>query len=292
MDYLTQRLGFTSIVTSGDKNDVGYASMSLGQLTNGVSVREMTQAYCALVNDGIFTYSRTYSMVTDSRGNIVIDNAPQTIAAFDPNTAYCMTYMMRKVVEEGTGTEAQLWSVPVAGKTGTSGEYKDRWFAGITPYYAAVVWTGYDIPEVINGSGNPSAKLWKQVMSKVHSGLDWKEFNYPYLGPDTGVFRVVQVETTPNVILDGGYDSGVLIDGGNGYDTGYNYNGGYTADNGGTYDNGSNGGVIFGDNGGYSAPDFAVPEQNYAAPDPYYNGNNYNYNYSDPGDGSAAIIFG
>ena len=291
VDYLTQRLGFTSIVTSGDKNDVGYASMSLGQLTNGVSVREMTQAYCALVNDGIFTYSRTYSMVTDSRGNIVIDNAPQTIAAFDPNTAYCMTYMMRKVVEEGTGTEAQLWSVPVAGKTGTSGEYKDRWFAGITPYYAAVVWTGFDIPEVINGSGNPSAKLWKQVMSKVHSGLDWKEFNYPYLGPDTGVFRVVQVETTPNVIVDGGYDSGVLIDGGYGYDNGYNYNGGYSADNGGTYDNGS-GGVIFGDNGGYSAPDFAVPEQNYTAPDPYYNGNNYNYNNSDPNDGSAAIIFG
>jgi membrane carboxypeptidase/penicillin-binding protein len=55
--------------------------MALGQLTNGISVREMAQAYCALVNDGTFTYSRTYSMVTDSRGNIVLDNVPQTIAA-------------------------------------------------------------------------------------------------------------------------------------------------------------------------------------------------------------------
>ena len=268
VDYLTQRLGFTSIVTSGDKNDVGYASMALGQLTNGVSVREMTQAYCALVNDGIFTYSRTYSMVTDSRGNIVIDNAPQTIAAFDPNTAYSMTYMMRKVVEEGTGTDAQLWSMPVAGKTGTSGEYKDRWFAGLTPYYAAVVWTGYDIPEVINGSGNPAAKTWKKVMQKVHNGLNWKEFTYPYLGPDTGIFRVEQVVETPNILIDGG--QGLVLDDGGGL-----YNGG------GVYDDGS-GGIYFDDGGGYSDPgtgysDFFTP------PD---------YSYTDPSDGSAEIVFG
>ena len=202
IDYLTQRLGFTSLVTSGDKNDVAYASMALGQLTNGVSVREMTQAYCALVNDGIFTYSRTYSMVTDSRGNIVIDNAPQTISAFDPNTAYSMTYMMRKVVEDGTGTEAQLWTVPVAGKTGTSGDYRDRWFAGLTPYYVAVVWTGYDIPETMNLSGNPAAQLWRKVMAPLHSGLEWREFTYPYLGPDTGIFRASQPEPTPSIIIE------------------------------------------------------------------------------------------
>ena len=215
IDYLTQRLGFTSFVTSGDKNDVGYASMALGQLTNGVSVREMTQAYCALVNDGTFTYSRTYSMVTDSKGNIVIDNAPQTIAAFDPNTAYSMTYMMRKVVDEGTGTEAQLWSTPVAGKTGTSGEYKDRWFAGLTPYYVAVVWTGYDIPAVMNVSGNPAAQLWRKVMSPLHNGLEWREFTYPYLGPDTGIFRIAQPEPTTNLIIEP--DGGAIFEGDNNF---------------------------------------------------------------------------
>ena len=215
IDYLTQRLGFTSFVTSGDKNDVGYASMALGQLTNGVSVREMTQAYCALVNDGTFTYSRTYSMVTDSKGNIVIDNAPQTIAAFDPNTAYSMTYMMRKVVDEGTGTEAQLWSTPVAGKTGTSGEYKDRWFAGLTPYYVAVVWTGYDIPAVMNVSGNPAAQLWRKVMSPLHNGLAWREFTYPYLGPDTGIFRIAQPEPTTNLIIEP--DGGAIFEGDNNF---------------------------------------------------------------------------
>ncbi|MBR0161083.1 MAG: transglycosylase domain-containing protein [Oscillospiraceae bacterium] len=183
-DYLTQRLGFTSLVP----DDASYAPMALGQLTNGVSVREMAQAYCALVNDGIFTYSRTYSMVTDSRGNIVLDNVPQTIAAFDPNTAYSLTYMLKNAVDEGTGTDAKLTNMPVAGKTGTSGEYKDRWFAGVTPYYVGVVWMGFDIPERINSSGNPAARVWRQVMNKVHSGLTWTDFTYPYLGPDTHLF--------------------------------------------------------------------------------------------------------
>ena len=275
VDYLTQRLGFTSVVTSGEKNDVGYASMALGQLTNGVSVREMTQAYCALINDGIFTYSRTYSMVTDSRGNIVIDNAPQTIAAFDPDTAYSMTYMMRQVVSEGTGTEAQLWSVPVAGKTGTSGEYKDRWFAGLTPYYCAVVWTGYDIPEVMNVSGNPAAKLWRRVMAPIHDGLEWREFTYPYLGPDTGIFSQNALEPTPNL----------LIEPGTGY-TDYYYDGnGVTAGQNPGYD------VTFGDpntyagNNGYGV-DFGGNYTDYGA----NNGTDYGNNYGN--NGGATIVFG
>ena len=201
-DYLTQRLGFISLVP----DDASYAPMALGQLTNGVSVREMTQAYCALVNDGTFTYSRTYSMVTDSRGNIVLDNVPQTVAAFDPNTAYSLTWMMKNAVNEGTGTEARLNNMPVAGKTGTSGEYKDRWFAGVTPYYVAVVWTGFDIPERINSNGNPAARVWRQVMSKVHTGLSWADFTYPFLAPDTHIFIETPAEvarTDQDLIEDG-----------------------------------------------------------------------------------------
>ena len=102
---------------------------------------------------------------------------------------------MKNAVAEGTGTEAQLSNMPVAGKTGTSGEYKDRWFAGVTPYYCAVVWTGFDIPERINSNGNPAARVWRQIMSKVHSGLSWTDFTYPYLGPDTHVFIEAPAET-------------------------------------------------------------------------------------------------
>ena len=210
-DYLTERLGFTSLV----QDDISYAPMALGQLTNGVSVREMCQAYCAFVNDGIFTYSRTYSMVTDARGNVVIDNAPKTIQAFQPNAAYTMTYMLRKNVEEGIAQEARLWSIPAGGKTGTSGDMKDRWFAGVTPYYAAVVWTGYDTPLSISINGNPAARLWKQVMGPTHEGLPWKEFTWPYLGENTGVFGLdTDDEDDDSIIVD---EDGELIvdDGGN-----------------------------------------------------------------------------
>ena len=183
-NFMTTKLGFSNLLPS----DADYAPMALGQLTKGVTVKEMTQAYCAFVNNGVFTYARTYSLVTDYDGNTVLDNSPRTIEAMKPNTAYTMTYMMQNAVENGTGKDAALWTMPVAGKTGTSGDYKDRWFCGCTPYYVAAVWTGYDTPETINVSGNPAAKLWKKVMQPLHDGLEYKSFTYPYIGENTGIF--------------------------------------------------------------------------------------------------------
>ena len=228
-DYLTQHLGVTSLVPE----DASYAPMALGQLTYGISVREMCQAYCAFVNDGTFTYSRTYSMVTDARGNVVLDNSPRTIAAFQPNTAYTMTYMLKKNVEEGIAGEARLWTVPVGGKTGTSGDAKDRWFAGVTPYYVGVVWTGYDIPESISIGGNPAAQLWRKVMSKVHEGFAWKDFTWPYLGDNTGVFGLDEEDEEPGepIIIDDD-DGGIVLDPG--------------GDSGGDDDDGGDAVIVFG----------------------------------------------
>lgn len=187
-NYLINKLGFTSLVP----DDCAYAPMALGQLTNGVTVREMAAAYCSFVNDGVFTYSRTYSLVTDRNGNTVIDNTPRTIQAFSANTAHVMTYMMENAVNNGTGSEAKFYGMAVAGKTGTSGEYNDRWFVGCTPYYVAAVWTGYDIPGRVNTGGNPAAQLFKKVMQPVHEGLAYKSFTYPYIGENTAVFGVTQ----------------------------------------------------------------------------------------------------
>ena len=112
-DFLVERLGFTSLVEGSDNS---YAPMAVGQQTNGVTVREMAQAYSAFVNDGIFTYSRTYSLITDKYGNTVLDNTSETIQAFSENTAHVMTYMMKGVVDYGTGGAAQ----PLRGsKTGS-----------------------------------------------------------------------------------------------------------------------------------------------------------------------------
>ena len=209
--------------------------MSLGQLTNGITVREMAQAYGAFANDGIFTYGRTYSMVTDSKGNVVIDNAPQTIVAFSPNTAYVMSYMLKNAAAAGTGTEANFWSMPVAGKTGTTTDYKDRWFVGYTPYYVAAVWTGYDTPERIYVSGNPAAQLWRKVMAPIHEGLEYKDFPWPYIGENTGIFGLedeaddeyaggdVYIEDD---FTDNGYSGGGYTDNGNSGNDYGDYDGG------------------------------------------------------------------
>ena len=218
--------------------------MALGQMTNGVTVREMAQAYSAFANDGVFTYGRSYSLVTDSDGTIIIDNQPETIVAFEPNTAYTMTYMMQNAVNAGTGGEASLGYMPVAGKTGTSGEYKDRWFVGLTPYYVGAVWTGYDQPERIGISGNPAAKLWRTVMHQIHQGLSYRAFTYPYIGPNTGIFDIfdedLEDEKEAEIVEgeeDTGTSSGGDTGGGGNYDDGYvdgsydeDYDDGYTDD--------------------------------------------------------------
>ena len=184
IDYLENHLGITSLVDG----DHAYAPLSLGQLTEGITVREMCQAYCSFVNDGVFTYARTYTLITDANGNVVIDNQPKTIQAWKANTAWNMLDMMKNAVNAGTGTEARLGFMPVAGKTGTTSDSKDRYFVGCTPYYVAAVWTGYDMPSYMGFSGNPAVQLWKKVMGPIHENLEWKDFPTPTIGGNTGIF--------------------------------------------------------------------------------------------------------
>jgi len=94
-------------------------------------------------------------------------------------TAYWMTRMLTDAVQYGTGGGAKLKNMPAAGKTGTTSDAKDRWFAGFTPYYVGVVWTGYEKPSAIHVSGNPAANIWKQVMTAIHEDLPVKEFITP-----------------------------------------------------------------------------------------------------------------
>jgi penicillin-binding protein 1A len=184
-EFLINKLGVKSLTEA----DCNYAPLALGQLTNGITVREMAAAYCALDNDGTFTYSRTYTKVTDAQGNIVLDNQPSTIQAFSSNTAHTMTYMLQNAAQYGTGSEAYLGdTMPVAGKTGTTTADRDRWFCGYTPYYVAAVWTGYDTPASMGFSGNPAAQIWKKVMSSVSEGMTYKSFPSATLGGPTGIF--------------------------------------------------------------------------------------------------------
>ena len=183
-DFLRNRLGIESLIDS----DADYAALALGQPHYGITVREMAQAYCALANDGTFTKARTYTMVKDRSGNIVLDNRPQTQQAFSTETARTMTYMLNYAATYGTGHESRLSNMPVAGKTGTTSDNKDRWFCGYTPYYTCAVWTGYDTPEKMRFSGNPAAQIWQKIMEDIHKDLKYKEFKMSTGGAATGIF--------------------------------------------------------------------------------------------------------
>ncbi|MFB0921464.1 MAG: PBP1A family penicillin-binding protein [Oscillospiraceae bacterium] len=193
-DYLKERLGVVSLVDS----DRDYAPLALGQLTNGITVREMAQAYDAFANDGVFTYARTYTSITDSDGNLVLDNTAKTDVAFKANTAWTITYMLNIAATYGTGSESYFGTMPHAGKTGSSSDYCDRWFVGFTPYYVAAVWTGYDTPARMYVTGNPSAQTWKKIMQPLHEGLEYKAFKTPTLSGPTNIFGELSETPSPS----------------------------------------------------------------------------------------------
>ncbi len=159
-------------------SDVDYAPLALGGLTSGVSVLDMTAAYCTFPNQGIFAEPTTYSKVVDSNGKTVLSNDPDYSVAMKEKTAYYMNNLLKNAVDNGTGRIAQIPNMAVAGKTGTTTNDHDRWFVGYTPYYCAAVWVGYDNQAEIKltTSVNPAANAWKLVMDKLHDGLEPKSF--------------------------------------------------------------------------------------------------------------------
>ena len=204
--FLKDTLGFDL-----QASDEDYAPLAAGQLTLGATVREMASGFTIFPNSGERVELHTYRAVYDAYGNLFIDNGTVSNRAISEETAYWMTDMLYNAVLYGTGSEANLGSMPTAGKTGTSGESKDRWFVGFTPYYVAAVWTGYDMPVSMKVTGNPAAQIWKKLMEPVHEGLESIPFysmdssNYdlrPVPGVSTVDYTIKCVDTDGNVLLE------------------------------------------------------------------------------------------
>lgn len=178
-NFLTEKLGFTSL----SKSDIDYAPMALGGLTDGVTVREMAQGYTALANYGEYSTAVSYTKVVDANGETILsneDNQPTQIFEHPEFTPYYVNDLLTNVVENGTGKLAAIDGMDVAGKTGTTTDNKDRWFAGYTPYYVGVCWFGYDedygLPTL---KPNPALALWSDVMDELHEDKDNKRFDEP-----------------------------------------------------------------------------------------------------------------
>lgn len=185
--YLTERMHISSLVSYEERNgqtfsDKDLAPLALGGLTDGVSVLELTAAYCSFVNDGYYNRPLLYTKVLDANGEILLDGSPTHEIAMSEKTAADMLSMLKDVVSYGSGKMANFSGMEIAGKTGTTGTStsNDRWFVGLTPYYVGAVWFGYDQPKNLSSfSSNPAAQTWRKVMQPVHEDLEYKDFEKP-----------------------------------------------------------------------------------------------------------------
>ncbi|MGI6334673.1 MAG: transglycosylase domain-containing protein [Saccharofermentanales bacterium] len=175
----------THLGISFDKvNDSGPA-LGLGSLTYGTTSLEMAAAYSAFANGGIYTEPYAYTRVLDADGTVLLENKPTFREIFKPTTAYVVTSILHDVTVSGTASiiGGQVGGVYAAGKTGTTDDYRDRWFCGYTPYYSAAVWYGYDnrlgFTQIPSGDRTNAIHIWQDAMTKIHEGLEPIEFEPP-----------------------------------------------------------------------------------------------------------------
>ncbi|MCL2564113.1 MAG: transglycosylase domain-containing protein [Oscillospiraceae bacterium] len=167
-EFMTNRLHIALV-----PEDMDRAPLALGQLTHGLTVREITAAFAAFANDGVFTHPVTFTRVLDSNGEVLIDNTiGRQEVAFRPEIAGQMTAMLLDAVNNGTGTNARLSGFDVAGKTGSTENNRDRYFVGYTPHLTAGVWTGFVQNEGSLAGRNPAVDIFHRVMRDAHAAAE------------------------------------------------------------------------------------------------------------------------
>ncbi len=178
-DQAVNKMGFKML---DDEDSYQIGSLSIGGMVGGVSVREMAAAYTYLGNGGLYYSPYTYYYVTDSEGNVIIDNRDRVPRqAYSSETATIMNRLLHYNMETVTSTEhtyANYAVIPgwdIVGKTGTTDEDKDCWYCGLSPYAVMATWTGFDLPDTINDKTR-SAKFFNTVMTEYLKNRDAKEY--------------------------------------------------------------------------------------------------------------------
>mgnify|MGYP001174114563 CR=1 FL=1 len=165
-----RKLGITSLVEEDNYAQTGV----IGGLKYGVSVEELTNAYAAIANKGVFNDAYLIEKITDSEGNVVYEHKPNPKRVVSEQSAYLMTDMLRTVITNGTATSIKsqfknYGKIPVAGKTGTTQNYADVWFEGYTPDITLGVWAGYEkSTHTLSTAGRARAReIWAKIMNAV-----------------------------------------------------------------------------------------------------------------------------
>ncbi|MDI4646468.1 penicillin-binding protein 1A [Cohnella hashimotonis] len=181
-----RQLGITTLVPEDDYAQTGV----IGGLKYGVTVEELTNAYGAIANKGVFNDAYLIEKMKDSYGNIVIEHKAAPKRVVSEQSAYLMTDMLRTVVTDGTGKSVKngfnnYGKIPIVGKTGTTSNYADVWFEGFTPDITLGVWAGYEKSvNTLSTDGHARAReIWTKVMNEVTEArpdlFPTKEFKKP-----------------------------------------------------------------------------------------------------------------
>lgn len=168
------------------ENDMDLGPLVLGSQSSGLTVVQLAGAY-TMFNTGTFTTPHYYTDITDYQGNMILDNNKyiNTTQAISADTAYIMNRMMWNVLHSRKGTaygKAPDGEMDSVAKTGTTSNYKDYTFAGLTPYYVTAIWWGCDRPTEMDTLGkagrnaSPIQYAWKALMENLQADLPVKEF--------------------------------------------------------------------------------------------------------------------
>ena len=176
---LKKDYGFDTIVrraydsNGGILTDLAPSPLALGQLSYGVSLRKLTEAYTVFPSEGTLRSGRSFVAVLDENGEILINNSISEKTIYKKETARIMNKLLMNVTESGTASKITLKNiVDTAGKTGTSGEDKDRLFIGYTPYVTAGIWCGYrNSEQSIGNISKTHIKIWDEIMKELHKDL-------------------------------------------------------------------------------------------------------------------------
>jgi len=169
-----------------DRTSEEMLSTALGGFNKGVNPLELAAAYVPYANTGFYCQPSCYLMVMDNRGTILLGSDSQTgnqnsqLVCQNENTPFLLTSAMKSVVTASNGTaygkikikDNKGGTVEVAGKTGTTNDYRDSWFVGYTPSFVGATWYGFDDNEILpTADRNQSTVIWNKVMQEIHKQL-------------------------------------------------------------------------------------------------------------------------
>ncbi|MCC5643410.1 penicillin-binding protein 1A [Nostoc sp. CHAB 5824] len=202
-------VGFTPTIKLA--HDMGIKSelkptYSLALGSNEVNLLELTSAYGSFATQGLHTEPHGITRILNRQGKVIWSANFKSKRALDADSAAIMTWMLRNVVEAGTGGAAQLDNRPVAGKTGTSDEARDLWFIGYIPQMVTGVWLGNDDNRPTYGSSGSAAYTWHEFMEKAAEGIPIEKFpKRPKLEGRKGTIKAQSIK--PKQVLNRSIDS-------------------------------------------------------------------------------------